>query len=123
MYFCYDLDRNDQEAVTPISDRKGCKMQMKSETRIRILFAIRVILWITALAATVVWMYYSVKLHIDGIYDVHEYATILRPVLYTCLAISFAAIAISFGLHMLTVRIRKKDKDEQDHSLAEKINR
>ena len=96
---------------------------MKSETQIRILFAIRVCLWITALVSTIYWMYYSVKLHMDGIYDVHVYATILRPILYTCLAISIVAIAISFSLHMLSVKIKKRDKLERDDAMAERISR
>ncbi len=96
---------------------------MKPETQIKVLFIIRICLLIVALTATIWWMYYSVKLHIDGIYDVHEYATILRPVLYVCVAISVAAIAVSFALHMLSVNIRKKYKEEIDHGLAEKINR
>ncbi len=96
---------------------------MKKETQIKILFVIRVCLWITALISTAYWMYYSVKLHIDGIYDVHEYATALRPILYSCVAIAVAAVAISFGLHVLTVKIKNKDKTDRDQSLAERINR
>ncbi len=96
---------------------------MKPQTQIKIIFALRICLWIVALFATVWWMYYSVKLHIDGIYDVHEYATALRPILYGCVAVAIAAVAISFGLHVLSVKIKNKDKTDRDQSLAERINR
>ena len=75
---------------------------------IKILFAIRICLWIVIFVSTAYWIYYSVKMHRDGIYDVYEYATLLRPVLYPCLIISIIAICISFALHALTVRIRKR---------------
>ena len=68
------------------------------------LLAARICLWITALIATVYWIYYSIKLHHDGLYDPAEYSTALRPVLYTCLIISIAAVALSFVLY----RIGKK---------------
>ena len=96
---------------------------MKPETQIKVLFIIRICLWIIALSATIRWMYYSVKLHMDGIYEVHEYATLLRPGLYTGLLISFVSIGISFYLHVITVRIKKKLRPDSDHSMAEKINR
>ena len=64
----------------------------------------RICLWIIALTATIYWIYYSVKLHNDGIFDPAEYSTALRPVLYTCLIISLAAVALSFALY----RIGKK---------------
>ena len=93
------------------------------EKKIKILFIIRICLWFIALAATIWWMYYSVKLHIDGIYDVHLYATQLRPVLYLGLLISFISLGLAFYLHMITVRIKRSMQNNTDHSLAERINR
>ena len=82
-------------------------MRTKVEKKIRVLLIIRICLWIVAAVSTIYWISFSVKLHMEGIYDVHTYATILRPVLYTCLVISLAAVCMSFVLHALAVRIRR----------------
>ncbi len=68
------------------------------------LFIIRICLWIIALASTIYWNYYSIMLHRNGIYDPAEYATLMRPVLYTCLIISIVAIVISFILFAISKR-------------------
>ena len=85
-------------------------MKKRPRKEIIILFVIRVCLWIVALAATIYWMYYSVKLHRMGIFAPEEYSPLLRPVLYTGLGIAFVAICISFALHALSVRIKKQDE-------------
>ena len=72
----------------------------------KILFIIRVCLWITAFVSTAYWMYYSVKLHMDGIFDYHTYAALLRPVIYPCLIISVAAICLSFALYALSKKLK-----------------
>ncbi|MBQ3798294.1 MAG: hypothetical protein II842_18790 [Butyrivibrio sp.] len=69
----------------------------------------RICLWIVALTATIYWIYYSIKLHNDGIFDPSEYSTLLRPVLYTCLIISILAICISFALRAIS----KRNQDER----------
>ncbi len=83
-------------------------MQERSNKLIKILFSIRVCLWIIALISTIYWMYYSFKLYLVGISDVHTYATILRPILYTCVIIAVAAIALSFYLRSIAVKIKKE---------------
>ena len=85
-------------------------MKNKVKTQVTILFIIRVCLWIVAALSTLYWMYYSVKLHMDGIFAPEEYSPRLRPVLYTCLIISIAAICISFALHAKSKRIQKEEK-------------
>ncbi|MBR3525266.1 MAG: hypothetical protein IKO11_05415 [Lachnospiraceae bacterium] len=80
----------------------------KARKKIFILFIIRIFLWLVAAVSTVIWMYYSGKLHQDGIFDPFEYATLLRPVLYTCLIISIVAVCTSFALYAVTKKIRKK---------------
>ncbi len=80
----------------------------RAEILIRVLFAIRVCLRITAAVSTVYWIRYSFVLHLNGIFDAFTYASYLRPVLYTCLIISFAAICISFALYALSKKIRKE---------------
>ncbi|SFB70275.1 hypothetical protein [Butyrivibrio sp. YAB3001] len=72
------------------------------------LFIIRFCLWIVAFASTAYWIYFSVKLHREGIFDPSEYATALRPVLYTCLAIALVAICISFWLHRMSKKIAEQ---------------
>ena len=68
------------------------------------IFICRICLWIVALLATIYWIYYSIKLHREGIFDPAEYSTLLRPVLYTCLAISILAICVSFALRAYSKR-------------------
>ena len=82
-------------------------MQKKTKTQITILFLCRLFLWIVALGSTVYWVRYSVQLHENGIFDPHEYATALRPVLYTCLIISVAAVCISFVLYARSAKLKK----------------
>lgn len=77
----------------------------KMEIRHKGLLATRICLWIIAFATTAYWIYYSIKLHHEGVFDPAEYSTALRPVLYTCLIIAVAAVAISFVLY----RIDKKN--------------
>ena len=84
-------------------------MKMSKANKIKCIFVVRVCLWLVALVSTIWWIYYSVKLHIDGIYDVHMYAELLRPVLYTCMAIAIISICISFALHALTKRIKREE--------------
>lgn len=82
-------------------------MENKQKRTLIILFVTRIILWITAIASTVYWIYFSVKLKMDGIFAPEEYSPRLRPVLYTCLLISLVAVAISFALYSLSKKIKK----------------
>ena len=84
------------------------------EKRVKIIFGCRVILWIIALAVTIHWIRYSFKLYEMGIYDVHEYATYMRPVLYKGLIISVACICISFLLRAISDRIKKRIQEIRD---------
>ncbi len=90
-------------------------MQKKPGTTVRALFFTRICLWITALTATVYWIGFSFKLYADEIYETFEYATRMRPVLYTCLVISIAAIGISFVLHAISERIKKKENSAESY--------
>ncbi len=83
-------------------------MKEKAAKTVKLLFVVRVILWLIALICTAYWMYYSHKLHLDGIFDPHEYATLLRPVLYTNLIISIVAVCASFALYALSRKIKKE---------------
>ncbi len=72
---------------------------MNPEKHESVLFVLRVSLWIVALFATVYWIWYSVYLHIQGIFEPAEYAEYFRPVFYTCVIIAIASVAISFALY------------------------
>lgn len=85
---------------------------MKTQTKIMILFVIRVVLWITALISTGYWMWYSFQLTHDGIFDPYDYAKLLRPVLYTCLIISIAAVVACFVLYAQGKKLKKKLREE-----------
>ena len=81
---------------------------MKISKKIRILFVIRLILWTIAAVATGYWMWYSEKLHADGIFEPSEYAPLFRPVFYTGLIVAFVALCISFGLYALSQKLKRK---------------
>ncbi len=89
-------------------------MKERPKKLIIVLFVIRVCLWIIALASTIYWIYYSIKLHRDGIFAPDVYSPMLRPVLYMCLCISIVAICISFALHAWTVRIKKQNEQAKE---------
>ncbi|MCR4763041.1 MAG: hypothetical protein K5696_05890 [Lachnospiraceae bacterium] len=80
---------------------------MNHLNEIRALFIIRICLWIVAFVSTVYWIWYSIKLHVDGIFDYHTYASLLRPILYPCLIISVAAICLSFALYAMSRKLRE----------------
>ena len=82
-------------------------MEKNNKSKIRALLVIRVCLWIVALASTIYWIWYSVKLHSEGIFAPEEYSPLMRPVLYTCLIIALASICISFVLHAFAKKLKK----------------
>ena len=77
---------------------------------IRILFIIRIILWIIATAATYYWIFWSFKLYNMGIFDVHEYSQHLRPILGRGLLIAIVSICLSLILRSISDRLKKKVK-------------
>ncbi len=83
-------------------------MEKQDRIKLNVLFALRVILWITALAATVYWAWFSVKLTADGVRAPLEYGSALRPVLYPCLIVTILAIAASFGLYAVGKKIKDR---------------
>ena len=74
---------------------------------VRILFIIRIILWIAAAAATYYWISWSFKLYNMGIYDVHEYSGYLRPVLAKGLFIAVGCICLSLILRKISDKLKK----------------
>lgn len=77
---------------------------------VRILFFIRVVLWVVALAATVYWIVWSFKLYEMGIHDENDYGRHLRPILGRGLLISFGSIIFSLILRSVSDRIKRGQK-------------
>lgn len=82
---------------------------MKKNKIVRLLFAVRAVLWFAAAAATFYWIYWSFKLYDMGFYDVHEYSSRLRPILWKGLLISAASICISLILRFISDKIKNKN--------------
>lgn len=78
--------------------------------KIKQMFIIRVCLWVVAAVSTIIWMWYSQELYRQEIFDPHEYATRLRPVLYICLAIAIASVIVCFILHAKSSRLKRQLK-------------
>ncbi|MCR5769270.1 MAG: hypothetical protein K6G45_12420 [Lachnospiraceae bacterium] len=81
--------------------------------KVRILFACRAVLWTIAAGVTVFWIVKSFQPYLDGEEDVHSYATFMRPILYTCLIIAAACIALSFYLRHISDGYKKQIKDHE----------
>ena len=79
--------------------------------KIRNLFICRICLWVIAAGACIYWIALSFWLYEQGINDVHEYATYLRPRLYAGLLTSFVCIAVSFWLRHISEGFKKQIKD------------
>ena len=90
------------------------KVENVKNNIVRILFAVRVALWIIAAAAAFYWIYWSFKLYDLGFYDVHEYSSRLRPILGRGLLISLVSICISFILRAVSDKIKKRKEHYND---------
>ena len=75
---------------------------------VRILFIIRIFLWIIAAVATFYWIVWSFKLYNMGIFDVHEYSSYLRPILAKGLLVAAVSICLSFILRSISDKLKKK---------------
>lgn len=94
-------------------------MKKKAKTSVIVLFISRIILWIIALASTVYWIYYSFDLYRQGYIIPEEYSPRLRPVLYTCVLIAVAAIALSFLIYTIGKKIKDKAEKEARSEMPE----
>lgn len=83
---------------------------------VRILFIIRIILWVIAAAATYDWIAWSFKLYIMGIFDVYEYSGYLRPILGRGLLIAAVSICLSLILRSISDKLKKKNKEALSQS-------
>lgn len=77
---------------------------------VKILFGIRILLWLVAAGATAYWIYWSMHLYTLGVENEYEYARALRPIFTKGLLISVAAIVISFLLRSISDKIKKDHK-------------
>ncbi|MCR4597768.1 MAG: hypothetical protein K5678_01895 [Acetatifactor sp.] len=81
----------------------------KAAKLVKTLFGIRITLWVIAVISTLYWIHYQQELYNKEIFDAYEYSELLRPVLYTCLGISLAAVCISFVLRAISDQVKKKN--------------
>ena len=77
---------------------------------VKLIFAGRIVMWITALGFTVHWLYWSFYLYQQEIFEVGQYAAIFRPILYKDLAVSIACVVISFILRRISDTIKEVNK-------------
>lgn len=84
----------------------------KDQRNVRILFICRIILWCIAFAGFVYWAYWSFELYHEGIWDEHDYATILRPILAKGMLISIVSIVISLILRKISDMIKYRAEQE-----------
>lgn len=82
---------------------------------IRILFIIRIILWIIATVATFYWIVWSFKLYNMGIFDVHEYGKFFRPIFGRGLLIAVVSICLSFILRSISDKLKEKINIEKEN--------
>lgn len=83
---------------------------MNGEKTRKILFVIRICLWIIALVATIYWIYWSFKLYTMGYVDEHQYALMFRPIFAKGLFTSLIAVGISFILRRISDYIKDTTK-------------
>lgn len=82
----------------------------KAKKTIKTLFICRICLWVVALVATLFWAVYSFALYNKyQIFDPLEYATKLRPVLYTGIIVTVVALGVSFFLRKVTLEIKRQN--------------
>lgn len=77
---------------------------------VRLIFAGRIVMWLTALGFTIHWLYWSFYLYQQEIFEVGQYAAIFRPILYKDLAVSIVCIVISFVLRRISDTIKEVNK-------------
>lgn len=94
-----------------MAKENGKKKLLDGEcTAVKVIFCIRIALWISALVLTLHWAYVSFALYARGIFDPHEYATILRPILYRDFLASVACVVVSFILRSISDKIKEINK-------------
>ncbi len=86
------------------------RVYRKGEIAVRNIFIMRAVLWLVAFVSTLYWIVVSFKLYSDGIFDPYEYATILRPILYTCLIIAVVAIIFAFILRRISDEVKRQNE-------------
>ncbi len=102
------IEADNTEADKTEADNMETDIRKKAKIQLRILFIVRICLWVVAFAFTAYWIWYSFKLTYDGVFEPSEYATLLRPVLYRNFLISVGAVALSFILFFISRKIKDR---------------
>ena len=87
---------------------------MNTWQKIKVIFKIRIAMWVVAAVATIYWTYWSFKIYDGGFMDEHAYATALRPIFARGLIISLAALLISLLLRRYSDKLKEKAKYEEN---------
>lgn len=82
-------------------------MDQKVLKKIKIIFGIRIALWVMALIATIYWIIWSFQIYAMEVYDVYSYAALLRPVFGKCLLITAVTLGISLLLRSISDKLKK----------------
>lgn len=82
-------------------------MNMKALKAVRIIFAVRAVLWVVALTATIYWISWSFKIYAMEIYDPYDYAALFRPVFQKGMLIALIALAICLILRRISDTVKK----------------
>ena len=83
------------------------------DKKIRILFIIRICLWLVCAFGFAYWIYWSFESYnYINETDYHEYATFFRPYFRTGIMISVGSITISLILRLISDMTKRSMKDE-----------
>lgn len=83
------------------------------EKKIRILFIIRICLWLVCAFGFAYWIYWSFESYnYINETDYHEYATFFRPYFRTGIIISVVSITVSLVLRLVSDATKREMKDE-----------
>lgn len=74
---------------------------------VKVLFGIRIVLWVIALAATIYWIYWSFYIYETGIHLVEDYAKAFRPIFGKSLLVTIISILVSFLLRHISDKLKK----------------
>ncbi len=88
---------------------KRILLRGETDKRVRVLFIIRVCLWVGALAATIYWIVWSFRVYELGYYDPYEYAGVFRPIFWKGFLTACGCIAVSLILRTVSDKIKKEN--------------
>lgn len=89
-------------------------LEQAYQKKIKIIFCIRILMWIICAAGCIYWIYWSFELYRRGIYDVHEYGPAFRPHFRLGLMISACSLTVSIALRITSDALKRRFKRRLD---------